>query len=300
MRWLRLWTDALDSKKLLRLPPDLFRAWTLLLLSTARSGSAEGNLPTIKDLAFDLREEPDTVAQWIASLVAVSLIDIEGNGYRVHDWKRWQPIDRTRAERQGRYRDNHPDAKSNAPSNGSRNGESNGPCNGDRRQKAEGRVKDTPPTPVAGGAVCGSRSSDEEEPEPFQSPIPEPPKTDPDVARVADLAADAFGNISWSTWVCQRARLGDSPALIEAAIREAVDSKAKAPGPKYVAAIIARLKVDGVPERPATIPIAPTRTPEQQAAVEAKAAEKMKKVIADHEAYTRRIEAERRANAQAR
>ncbi len=135
MRWLRLWTDSLDSKKIQRLTPTLFRAWINLLLATARNGSIDGDIPLIEDLCFDLRESTNTVTVWLESLVASGLIDCHENGFRVHDWKHWQPIDRTNTDRQSRFRKKN----SNGDSNEGSNTQNNAHRRQKQKQKGEGR-----------------------------------------------------------------------------------------------------------------------------------------------------------------
>src|SRR6476646_6891585 len=105
MRWLRLWTDSLDSKKIQRLTPYLFKAWIQILLATARNGSDDGTLPAIEDLCFDLREPRGTVAGWLRELATAGLLDAHHNGtFTAHDWKHWQPRDRTNSARQDAVR----------------------------------------------------------------------------------------------------------------------------------------------------------------------------------------------------
>ena len=180
MRWLRLWTDCLDSKKIQRLSPVIFKAWVNLLLSTARAGSPNGDLPALDDLVFDFRETPETVKGWLEAIAAAGLVDRAEGWYRVHDWKHWQPSEASNAARQAKFRESRRNAPSNAPSNGHSNGHSNGcvtpkvtPIEG-RRQKAEGREQksegSSPPNPPSGRTAA--------EPLPVEIEPPEFPEAD--------------------------------------------------------------------------------------------------------------------------
>lgn len=276
MPWLRLWTDILDDVDIHALPLNMVGAWTLLL-TAAKKFNRDGELPPAKTLAFWVHRSVEDVQGWINALVTAGFIDSNGVTYRMHGWERWQePKDATNAARQARWKagkKDHPDSQVTPlpppPA----------PPNTELIQDTdtEGAVTHLPLPPLPGNGSNGSitplpasvcvedlptkgkaewdgiaeswvRSGDE-------SPLPEPPparkqpapSTDPEVKRVADLAAEIAGDIGWATWVCSRVKLGDKPLWIEAAIGEAVNSNILTP--KYVASILARYAAEGGPRK---------------------------------------------------
>ena len=104
MPWLRLWDDALDSPKVHRLKPDLFRAWIFFLLAAKRH-NCNGILPDIETIAFWMHASEPQVEAWIGGLMTAGLIEDTEHGTAMHDWETWQqPPDKTAAQRMRKMR----------------------------------------------------------------------------------------------------------------------------------------------------------------------------------------------------
>ena len=63
---------------------------------------------------------------------------------------------------------------------------------------------------------------------------------------VCNLAAEIGGDVSWSLWASNRLKLGDSPAVLRAAITAGVDCGHV--NQSYIGKIAARFAKDGVPD----------------------------------------------------
>jgi hypothetical protein len=101
-RWFRFYDDAVNDPKLLRLPDDLYRAWTILLCFASKN---EGTLPPADDIALALRIKPAKVCEWITKLVRASLIDQNGNSFTPHNWNGRQYKSDSSNERVKRHRE---------------------------------------------------------------------------------------------------------------------------------------------------------------------------------------------------
>lgn len=86
MKWLRLYSEVLNDRKVQTLPPELFKTW-INLLCLASEHSERGLLPSVPDIAFALRiTEPETDAA-IAGLIAAGLLENTENGVEIHNWR---------------------------------------------------------------------------------------------------------------------------------------------------------------------------------------------------------------------
>lgn len=247
MPWLRLWDDALDSPKVHRLKPELFRAWIFLLLAAKRHDTG-GVLPDTETIAFWMRATEEQVEQWTARLVEVGLIERSGEGLVMHDWEHWQePPDRTAAQRMRRMRESKkakkakkPDSPPSPPS-----------PEESRTEQSRGRNRCATPTVTKNtlrrnGDVTERDYEEETEGNGVTDSSPPPPAPrDPDADRVCNLAAEIGGDIGWAMWAENRLRLGDTPKAIEAALNEAVN--ANIIQTSYVGKILGRYAVQGVP-----------------------------------------------------
>ena len=82
--WFRVYNEALDDPKVQRLPGDLFKTWFNLMCVASR---CEGELPPLADLAFLLRLSEEDAQARLDKLIAAGLVDREGDGIAVHNWK---------------------------------------------------------------------------------------------------------------------------------------------------------------------------------------------------------------------
>jgi len=91
--WVRLYTALPSNRKVQSLPPILFKFWVNCL---AFAGQNDGELPLFEDIAWELREKPRNVENWMHALVMARLVEVEDGGaedlqiYRMHDWKEHQ------------------------------------------------------------------------------------------------------------------------------------------------------------------------------------------------------------------
>src|SRR5687768_13815544 len=114
--WFRLYHGVLDDPKVQRLPDRLFKAWINLLCLSSRHGGA---LPPAGDVAFALRVSAGEAAKIIESLLDATLIDRDGETFRIHSWdKRQFQSDSSGAERSRRFRARHRNTVGNVPRNG--------------------------------------------------------------------------------------------------------------------------------------------------------------------------------------
>jgi hypothetical protein len=219
--FVKLWDSILDNVKVQRLNAPVFMAWINLLAVTARYGGERGELPSWEDMAFGLRASKTTIKGWIDVLVTAGLIDKTKRHYSIHDFEKWNDSkDKTAAKRQREWRQRQ--ALRNAQRNAVTEAQHNTPQDneGYEENEEEEEGKDSPPPPA--------------------EPLPE------ENTRVCDLAAKIGGDISWAMWASRRMKLGDSPAVLEAALSEAVNcGKVNQP---YVAKIAARYAKDGIPK----------------------------------------------------
>jgi hypothetical protein len=100
-RWFRFYDDAVNDPKLLRLPDDLYRAWTILLCFASKGG---GTLPPADDIAIALRMKPSKVAEWITKLVRAGLMDDMGGHFEPHNWNGRQYKSDVSTDRVKRFR----------------------------------------------------------------------------------------------------------------------------------------------------------------------------------------------------
>jgi hypothetical protein len=103
--WFRFYHSVLDDPKVQRLPDRLFKAWVNLLCLASRSG---GSLPAAGDIAFALRVTKAEACKIVTALVGATLIDRDGETFRIHNWDRRQfQSDGNGAERSRRFRARH-------------------------------------------------------------------------------------------------------------------------------------------------------------------------------------------------
>jgi hypothetical protein len=121
MEFVPLWTSILRSRKISRLPGDLFKFWISCLLLAKEHDPRDGCLPSIDDLSYALHiSEKDCLAS-LSSLVKLSLIEVHGQasemspdigtggGYPsllIANWRSWKVgKDPTGAIKKQRYRE---------------------------------------------------------------------------------------------------------------------------------------------------------------------------------------------------
>lgn len=94
--WFRMYSDILDNEKIDHLRVPLVKTW-LKLLALANVNKPRGRLPPLKRISYRLRLNESACAAAIAELMAVGLIDHEGDRLVMHDWDDWQKDSDARA-----------------------------------------------------------------------------------------------------------------------------------------------------------------------------------------------------------
>lgn len=270
MPWLRLWIDVLDDVDLHELSDSTFRGW-VLMLAAAKKFDKDGMLPELKTMAHWMHVSKERVQSWINELVTAGFLErnvSNGVTISVHGWYRWQePVDRTNAIRQARFRakqrakltKTEQKAISENPASRTRAlgcAPAIAPAPAEYPDSETETETDTPPTPPAlrnryvplrnavttPSSECVCVQVDSASPPEEKSKVAE----DPELMRVATLAAELTGDVSWSLWVSQRVTLGDPVHWVESAIREMVDTGIIQR--KYVGGILKRYAQDGGPK----------------------------------------------------
>ena len=99
--WLRLYRKIVESMKVHDLRPELFKPWVMLLACT----DDDGNLPSVSQLAFKLRQSETRIEAWLIALVNLRFIDKTATGYIAHDWTDWNFDSDVSTERVKRFRE---------------------------------------------------------------------------------------------------------------------------------------------------------------------------------------------------
>ena len=100
-RWLRFYTETLRNPKVMRLSDADYRLWTKLLCVAADS---EGEIPSCADLKFVLGVRLDHLQGGLNRLISGGLIDLYKDGYRPHNWDKFQYKSDTSNERVAKHR----------------------------------------------------------------------------------------------------------------------------------------------------------------------------------------------------
>lgn len=147
MSWVRLDDSFVEHPKIAQLTDREFRIWLTVLCYCGRQED-----PTVDRLT--MRSVRGLTPKFVAKLMALSLLDEGKNSYEIHNWTRYQPKDKTSAERQARYRS--------------------------RRDKQAKTPRYTPVTKSVTETVTPDRYSDRDEnvtPVPVPVPVPSPPRS---------------------------------------------------------------------------------------------------------------------------
>lgn len=189
--------EMLDSPKVQRLPPEVFRFWVNALLAANRWDYVVGQLPDVGKLAFWLRLTEGECAALIGELEEAGLVDRRDDGLYMHDWAEHRYVKdpgATARKRKEREAKKTGDRDKNVTGHGNVTDRSR-PCHDQvtplsrlevRSKKEEEEVKPPLPPVTGDGRVEGL--------EPFQSDSP-PPAADlsPEAARLIAKAGERWG-----------------------------------------------------------------------------------------------------------
>ena len=109
-RWIRLYSSLRHDPKIVRLGDLHFRTWITVLLVAGEH--PEGILPSIDDLACELRCAPPRAEQLIGDLIDWGLVDIvsrtgDGPILQPHNWNARQFQSDNSTERSRKHREKH-------------------------------------------------------------------------------------------------------------------------------------------------------------------------------------------------
>lgn len=102
--WFRLYTDILHDAKVQLLAPEQFKGWVNLLCLAKEN---DGLLPSLRDIAFNLRMLEADAKRLVEELAEQGLLDQTEDGLQPHNWDERQFLsdsDPTAAIRSRRYR----------------------------------------------------------------------------------------------------------------------------------------------------------------------------------------------------
>ncbi len=101
MRWLRLYDDAINDPKILKLPEAMRWQWVAMLCVASKN---QGSLPPLDDIAIQLRMTNAKAAEIITILVKAKLLDKTETGFEPHNWNGRQYKSDVSTERVKRFR----------------------------------------------------------------------------------------------------------------------------------------------------------------------------------------------------
>ena len=102
-RWFRFYSEAMNDPKVDKLQPTLYKTWVKLLCLACQHPT--GKLPSIDDVAYQLRLSVHDAQQQIDELILGGLIDISQSGMIPHNWSTRQYASDSSAERMKRLRE---------------------------------------------------------------------------------------------------------------------------------------------------------------------------------------------------
>jgi hypothetical protein len=249
VQYVPLWTCILKSKKVARLSPALFRFWILCLVSAQEHDHRKGTLPSLDDLAYSLHMRTAEVQSLMSQLVRRNFVTDRDGVYEIHDWKDWKyDPDPTAAERKRRQR-----AKLSAAPNSAQVTDVTAQVTGVTAAGAVTEIHN-----VTGVAEIHDVTGYQSRTEQIRPESPLPPKGDGrawksapspvnrELDRLAGLAAELSGDVSWSLWVTAQSKLGHPLRAIEQALDVCVN---KGKWSRNLAAgVLRRLASEGYPE----------------------------------------------------
>lgn len=100
-RWFRFYSDAMRDPKVSALSDSDYRLWTELLSVAADN---DGFIPHLADTSRILRRRLDKLVNAVNRLVEVGLINVVGDGFEPHNWRKRQYKSDTSTERVKRFR----------------------------------------------------------------------------------------------------------------------------------------------------------------------------------------------------
>lgn len=268
MFYVPLWLDIIERPnwKILDLEPEVFRFWCLCLLAAQKFDYVDGFLPDDRTLSAWIQMNRDMTVTLRDKAVTRHVLDLTEDGrYKIHAWEEWRDVKdqgATKRKRDQRARDKAKDVSQKGVKNSDEGNVTGESRNGHASSHGlvTGLSQDVTPklltlnykfnTPEGECDVVSEKDEKEE---------------DSELHRIAILASELSGSLSWMQWVSQQAKLGHPTHAIETALNTCVDTGKWSH--QYASGILRRLCKEGYPrnEQAKKLPLGKCRTkPEQE------------------------------------
>jgi hypothetical protein len=202
MQWFRFYSEALDDRKVQRLPGDLFKAW-VNLLCLANEQEERGTLPPLDDIAFRLRLDHQKAEDALTGLRRAGLLEhnTDTDEYRVHAWDKRQYASDLSTDRVRKFREKQRETAHETERNKSETFQKRSRNAIDTDTEADqiqnrGEQSISPPAGAIGGA--GAPRHTPKAPTPLR-PAPKP-KDAPPKERPRDLLFEAVCEVCLIDW----------------------------------------------------------------------------------------------------
>jgi len=112
MRWLRLYDDTINDPKILKMSETMRWHWIAMLCVASKN---DGTLPTLEDVAIELRVTAAKATEIISTLVKSGLLDKTETGFSPHNWNGRQYKSDVSTDRVKRFRKRKGSVSGNVP-----------------------------------------------------------------------------------------------------------------------------------------------------------------------------------------
>lgn len=102
--WFRMYDEFLNDPKVQTLPLEHFKIWVNCLCLASARGHADGNIGTLDDVSFALRETKEAVSCAFHELLILRFIVTVDGTFHVNGWQKRQYKSDTSTERVKKYR----------------------------------------------------------------------------------------------------------------------------------------------------------------------------------------------------
>lgn len=104
MSWFRFYGEALNDPDIQSLPPEVFKVWVNVLCMACNMESKTGDIGTINNVSFALRETKERVSSAFHHLIELRYIVTVGETFHIKNWSKRQYKSDTSTDRVRKYR----------------------------------------------------------------------------------------------------------------------------------------------------------------------------------------------------
>lgn len=115
LAWFRAYSEALNDRKVQGLTDKEFRVWHNCLYLACSINSRDGNIGSLEDVCFAIRETPETVSSAFHSLTERMMIEKKNETFHIVAWKKRQYKSDTSTNRVREYRKRFRNGHETAP-----------------------------------------------------------------------------------------------------------------------------------------------------------------------------------------